>query len=155
MQVILRILKEVGIAIVLLGLMGIVGFVLFKDQFPFLYFDIPNAVEYKGIDYADYDVKGDLENQKDPIKRYQTTTTNLRGLETDRKVLTGASNPFVTDSATEDESDLPTEKVTIENLANPTSIEDFENVNTEQGNANPMEAQPATESNGEPATREL
>jgi len=98
-----------------------------------------------------------LENQKDPIKRYQTTNTNLRGLESDRKVLTGASNPFATETS-ENESDLPTEKVSIENSANPTTVDDFENVNTEAGSANPMEATPpapATQANGEPATKEL
>ncbi len=153
MQIFLRILKEVGIAIVLLGLLLVIGVFLFKDQLPFLYFDIPNAVEYKGIDKTDFDIQGDLENQKDPDKVYRTTNTNLRGLEGERKVLTGVSNPFVSEIEEQD-SDLPTEKVTIENEANP-KYEETEEVNTEQGNANPMEAQPATESNGEPASREL
>ena len=81
MQIILRILKEVGIAIVLLGLLLLIGYFLFKNQVPFLNSDIPNAVEYKGIDYAEYNIEGDLENQKDPTKRYETTTNNLRVIE--------------------------------------------------------------------------
>jgi len=120
MQVFLRILKEIGIAIVILGLLLLVGFFLFRSHMPFLSSDIPNPVDYKGVNYTDYDIEGDLENQKDPTKRYEATTGSLRTLETERKVHTGAPNPFVSSNA---ESDIPSERVSIENSANPTEQE--------------------------------
>ena len=120
MQVFLRILKEIGIAIVILGLLLLIGFFLFRNHMPFLNSDIPNPVEYNGINKSDFDIEGDLEEQKDPTKRYEATTGSLRTLEEERKVHTGAPNPFVSSNS---ESDIPSERVSIENSANPTEQE--------------------------------
>ena len=120
MQIFLRILKEIGIAIVILAVLLFVGFMLFKNQIPFLNSDVPHSVEYKGIDLAQFDIEGDLENQKDPTKTYEATNGSLRSLEQDRRIHTGAPNPFVSSKA---EPDIPTERVSIENSANPTDAE--------------------------------
>lgn len=118
MQIFLRILKEVGIAIVILILLLVGGFMLFRSQIPFLSSDIPAPVKYAGIDAADFQIVGSYEDETDDTKAYQATNTNLRGLESERKIQTGAPNPFVVTSV-EEESDMPTETVTIENSANP------------------------------------
>jgi hypothetical protein len=161
MQMFLRILKEIGIAIVILGLLLLVGFFLFRSSVPFLSSDIPNAVEYKGINYAEYDIEGDLEDQTDPTKRYEATNNNLRGLENERKVQTGAANPFTT-STPEGESDLPTEKVSIENSANPTeqdlanmAIEREAQISAQDSNKETTKVEEKKVDNGEPVTHSL
>lgn len=119
MQIFLRILKEIGIAIVILIVLTFAGFMLFRSQLPFLDSAIPEPVKYAGINAQDYAVVGNLEDSTDPTKTYEATNTNLRGLESDRKILTGASNPFVIAPSVKTDSDVPTEKVTIKNSANP------------------------------------
>ena len=120
MQIILRIIKELFIAFIMVALILGIGYMLFKSQIPFLSSDIPNPVKYASINQSEYNIVGDLENETDPTKSYETTNSNLRELETERRVHTGAPNPFVMYDGTT-EGDLPTEKVTIENAANPTA----------------------------------
>jgi hypothetical protein len=65
---------------------------------------------------ADYGVVSEetsLENQKDPTKNYEATNNSLRTMTDERRVSTGAPNPFVTSD--EVETDIPTEVVTIAN----------------------------------------
>ena len=149
MQIFLRILKEIGIAIVILGLLLLLGFFLFRDHMPFLNSDIPNPIDYKGINYADFDIVGDLEDQTDPTKRYEATTGNLRTLEQDRKVHTGAPNPFVASTA---ESDIPSERVSIDNSANPTEKElaDLNNKVEAENKKLEEEAAANSDNHGEP-----
>ncbi len=137
MHIILRIFKEIGIAIAILILLLVAGFFLFKSSVPFLNSDIPHSVEYKGIDMAQFDIEGDLENQKDPTKTYEATNGSLRTLEQDRRIHTGAPNPFVSTSA---EPDIPTERVSISNSANPTE----EELAKMAGNTDDSEAQTDT-----------
>jgi len=147
MQIILRILKETGIAILLLGVLVLVGFFLFRKQVPFLSSDIPNAVTYAGITASDYDIKGDLEDETDPTKTYTASNTSLRNVEKEYRILTGSANPFSSSSTTSDNTfDLPTEIVTIENEANPDysnidiSSEGGENVSAPASEGAPAEA---------------
>jgi len=73
MQIVGRIFKEILIAVILLGLLFLVGFLLFRNQFTFLNSDVPNSISYTGINRADYGIQGDLEDQKDPTRVFQIT----------------------------------------------------------------------------------
>ena len=156
MQILLRIFKEVGIAIILLGLLLLVGYFLFRNQVPFLDSSIPNPVEYKGIDYSEFNIdesnslEQELQKEADVAIQHFTTTPDLRNLETERKVQTGAPNPFVITNS-EPGSDLPTEKVSIDNAAIPTEAELAATVD---GNVTTTSSD-STADNGEPVSREL
>ena len=117
MEILGRVLKEIVIAIVLIGIVFGIGFWLFREQIDFLSSSVPNAVTYKSVDLAQYDIKGDLEDQKDPTKVYQATTGSLKNLETLRKVHTGSPNPFSGKLDEDAETDIPSERVDIENAA--------------------------------------
>lgn len=119
MQIVGRIFKEILIAIVLLGILFLVGFFLFRNQFTFLSSDIPNPVTYKGIENGEYDIEGDVEDLKDPKKTYQNTPSNLKDLEESRRVHTGTPNPFSGALDEDSETDIPSERVDIQNQANP------------------------------------
>ena len=129
MQILGRIFKELLIAIILLGLLFLVGFFLFRNQFSFLSGDVPNAVTYKGIEYGEYDVDSSdgLEDQKDPTKTYQNTTWNLKDLEESRRVHTGTPNPFSSFLDEDSDTDIPSERVSIQNAANALSQDNSEN----------------------------
>ena len=79
-----------------------------------------------------------MENQKDPTKTYEATNGSLRSLEQDRRIHTGAPNPFVSSSA---EPDIPTERVSIENSANPTEAELASMVQETEENGEPVTTQ--------------
>ncbi len=119
MQIVLRILKEIGIAILLLGILFALGMFLFRSQIPFLSVNIPDAVSYPGIAMSDYDIKGDLEDETDPTRTYTASNSSLREMEKEYLVLTGAANPF--SSRGDGSKDIPTETVTISNAASSES----------------------------------
>ena len=112
MQIFLRILKETGIAIIVLALVSLVVWLLFQKQLPFLGQDIPDAVEYAEINVEDYNTVGDIEDETNPTQVYEATNEQLTGYETDRYISTGLINPFSSNTAT---PDVPSERVTISN----------------------------------------
>ena len=121
---------------------------LFRSQIPFLSSDIPAPVKYAGISMADYEIVGSYEDEKDDTKAYQSTNTNLRGLESERKIQTGAPNPFVSANA---ESDIPSERVSIENSANPTEQELADSLSRYETENNKLEDKASEDLNrGEP-----
>ena len=113
MQVVKRILKEVIIAFLIMGIILLIGFLLFRNHFGFFTSSVPNAVVYVPINDSDYGVTGSLEDAKDPPKTYEATPSSLRTMTEERRVSTGAPNPFV--SSDNPDSDLPSEVVTIAN----------------------------------------
>lgn len=115
MDIFLRILKEIGIAIVALILVSLIVWLLFRGHLPFLGRDIPDPVDYVQINKSDYDIKGDIEDETNPTLTYEATDGQLDGLESGRYVSTGGPNPFTSNSS---ESDVPSEMVTITNTAN-------------------------------------
>ncbi len=115
MQVFLRILKETGIALVVLILVSLVVWLLFQKQLPFLGQEIPEPIEYAEINRADFDITGDIEDETNPTQTYEATISQLNGYELERYVSTGLPNPFSSNNA---EPDVPTERVTISNNAN-------------------------------------
>ena len=112
MQIFLRILKETGIAIVVLMLVALVVWVLFKEQLPFLGQEIPESIEYVEINKSDFDIEGDIESETNPTQTYEATNEQLNGFVSDRIISTGLPNPFNSNSA---EADVPSERVTISN----------------------------------------
>lgn len=118
MQVFLRILKETAIAIVLLGLVVLVVWLLFQKQIPFINGEIPEAIDYAEINLKDFDIQGDIEDETNPTQTFAVTQEQSKSFETDRYVATGTPNPFTSASTT---SDVPTERVTIINSANGSS----------------------------------
>lgn len=116
MQIFLRILKETGIALVVLVLVALTIWFLFQEQLPFLTKNIPSPVNYVKISPEEFDIKGDIESETNPTQTYEATNEHLSGYIADRIVSTGLPNPFNSNNA---EADVPTEKVTI---TNPTII---------------------------------
>ncbi len=123
MQILGRIAKEIVIALILVGLLILAGFFLFKNQYAFITSDVPNGVTYAGIDKSEYNIQGDLEDQTDPKKTYQNETYDLRYLEESRRVHTGNPNPFSGTLDDDNDTDLLTERVDIKNEANPSDDE--------------------------------
>ena len=115
MEIFLRILKEIGIAMVALILVSLLVWLLFKNHVPFLGQDIPDPIDYVQINKSDFDIKGDIESETNPTLIYEATDGQLDGLESGRYVSTGGPNPFTSNSS---ESDVPSEMVTITNTAN-------------------------------------
>lgn len=115
MDVFLRILKEIGIAIVALILVSLVVWLLFRNHLPFLGQDIPDPIDYVQINKSDFNIEGDIEDETNPTLTYEATDGQLDGLESGRYVSTGGPNPFTSNSS---ESDVPSEMVTITNTAN-------------------------------------
>ena len=117
MQIFLRILKETGIAIIVLMLVALVMWLLFNKHLPFLGQDIPDAIEYVEIKESDFSTVGiGIENEQNPTQVFEATNEQLNGLITDRYISTGLPNPFNSSSS---EPDVPSERVTI---TNPTVI---------------------------------
>lgn len=112
MQVFLRILKETGIAIIVLVLVSLVVWLLFKEQLPFLGQDIPEPIEYAEVNKSDFDIEGNIEDESNPTQTYEATNEQLNGYNTDRIISTGLPNPFNSNNT---EADVPTERVTITN----------------------------------------
>ncbi len=135
MRYFLRILKEIGIAIILLGIRFAFGMFLFRHQIPFLSSDIPNSVEYERINMADYDIKGDIEDETDPTKTYTASNNSLRSMEREYLIMTGSANPFTSNGT--GERDLPSEIVSIKNEADPdySASEETETVDAEKKEA--------------------
>ncbi len=99
----------------MVGLVLVVCFLLFKN-FLALGSSVPNPVKYDRVNLAEYGVVSEdysLENQRDPTRKYEATNNSLRTMTEERRVSTGAPNPFV--ASEQADSDLPTEMVTITN----------------------------------------
>ncbi len=109
MDVFLRILKEVGISIVALILVGLVIFFLFHSQLPFLEEDIPAPVSYAGIDNKKFDIVGDIEDEINPTQTYKSTNEFLQQYMLKGYVSTGTPNPFTSNGS---QPDVPSERVT-------------------------------------------
>lgn len=93
MQIFLRILKELGIAIIfILLILAILAFA-FRDKVPYGT-EVPKSVEYVNIDKKDYDVRGDVENKENPTQTYQTSIEQLEEYLTEKIVSPGRFAPF-------------------------------------------------------------
>ena len=132
MQIFLRILKETGIAIIVMALVVLAIWLLFNKQMPFLGQPIPGPVEYAEIDVKEFSIEGDIESETNPTQTYEATNAQLNGMQNDRYISTGLINPF---SSNNSEPDVPSERVTISNQANGgnTDTEGTESETTDSG----------------------
>lgn len=131
MKVLLKILREIGIAIVVLVILAAVGIAAFKDQLP--YDEVIRSGEvYVKADLASYSV-----SSSDRIREIEAITIThtavdeqITQAEDEVRIQSGKHTPFGNISST---SDLPTEKV-------GTSI-DIDNNKTNSNSSTPTEGE--------------
>lgn len=109
MKILLNILKEIGIAIVIIVILAAVVFVAFKDKIPYG-MEIPKGDKYVQADSKEYSAASNnrLENIKQITVTHETEPIQITNAENDVRMQTGKATPFGDISSN---SDLPTEKV--------------------------------------------
>lgn len=129
MQVFMKIMKELGIAVLFLLLILCVLAFTFYDKVPFGK-EIPEAVKYTKIEKSSYDVRGDLEDRAGDTQTFQTSASQLEQYLTDKYVSPGRFEPFNTITSV---SDIPNETVSISTAAPVQKAQDNTSANTESG----------------------
>ena len=107
MQIFLRILKELGIAIVFVLIILAVLAVAFYDKVPYGT-EVPESIKYTNIERDEYNVRGDVEDKFNPTLTYQTSNKQLEEYLTEKMVSPGRFAPF--DPVTS-VPDVPTDRV--------------------------------------------
>lgn len=109
MKILLNILKEIGIAIVIIVVLAAVAFVAFKDKIPYGKV-IPEGDKYVQADSKEYSAASNnrLENIKQITVTHETEPIQITNAENDVRMQTGKATPFGDIGSN---SDLPTEKV--------------------------------------------
>ncbi len=109
MKILLNILKEIGIAIVIIVILAAVVFVAFKDKIPYG-MEIPKGDKYVQADSKEYSAASNnrLENIKQITVTHETEPIQITNAENDVRMQTGKATPFGDIGSN---SDLPTEKV--------------------------------------------
>lgn len=109
MKILLNILKEIGIAIVIIVILAAVVFVAFKDKIPYG-MEIPKGDKYVQADSKEYSAASNnrLENIKQITVTHETEPIQITNAENDVRMQTGKATPF---GDIDSNSDLPTEKV--------------------------------------------
>ena len=109
MKILLNILKEIGIAIVIIVILAAVVFVAFKDKIPYG-MEIPKGDKYVQADSKEYSAASNnrLENVKQITVTHETEPIQITNAENDVRMQTGKATPF---GDIDSNSDLPTEKV--------------------------------------------
>ncbi len=105
MEVFLKILKEIGIAILLGLLVAAVAAIVFIDKIPFSK-KIPESINYTNINKNDYDVRGDVEDKENPTETYVSNASQLKQYEFIKYILPGRYRPF---GGTKSVTDIPSE----------------------------------------------
>jgi hypothetical protein len=128
---VIKLLKEIGISLLLLVVLSAVIILAFYDKIPFRK-EIPEPITYKNIDLSQYGVRGDVENETAATKRYESNNSEFELFETELRYLPGKINPFSEITAT---TDLPTEVVGVQ--PNPSEdVNSGENVTEENSDLN-------------------
>ena len=109
MKILLNILKEIGIAIVIIVILAAVVFIAFKDKIPYG-MEIPKGDKYVQADSKEYSAASNnrLENVKQIAVTHETEPIQITNAENDVRMQTGKATPF---GDIDSNSDLPTEKV--------------------------------------------
>lgn len=138
MQIFMRILKELGIALLfLLLILGVLAFA-FYDKVPFGT-KVPEPIDYANINKEDYSVRGNLEDQANATQTYETSSSQLESYLTEKIVSPGRFDPF---NQIQSVSDIPSE--TVAGNINSASIVPNESKSAPMSNAEPL----VTKSNG-------
>lgn len=132
MQIFLRILKELGIALIFILLIVAILAFAFRDKVPFGT-DVPEAVNYTVVNREDFKV-GDtgVEDKKNPDQVYQTSAKQLEEYITEKIVSPGRIAPF---DSIESVPDVPSETVSTK-----TNVSDETLSNTADGQASTEES---------------
>lgn len=109
MKILLNILKEIGIAIVIVIILAAVAFVAFKDKIPYGK-QIPEGDKYVQADSKEYSASSNnrLENIKQITVTHEIVPIQITNAESEVRIQTGKKTPF---GDIDSSSDLPTEKV--------------------------------------------
>lgn len=109
MKILLNILKEIGIAIVIVIILAAVAFVAFKDKIPYGK-QIPEGEKYVQADSKEYSASSNnrLENIKQITVTHEIVPIQITNAESEVRIQTGKKTPF---GDIDSSSDLPTEKV--------------------------------------------
>ena len=97
MKILLNILKEIGIAIVIIVILAAVVFVAFKDKIPYG-MEIPKGDKYVQADSKEYSAASNnrLENIKQITVTHETEPIQITNAENDVRMQTGKATPFGT-----------------------------------------------------------
>ena len=95
MKILLNILKEIGIAIVIIVILAAVVFVAFKDKIPYG-MEIPKGDKYVQADSKEYSAASNnrLENIKQITVTHETEPIQITNAENDVRMQTGKATPF-------------------------------------------------------------
>lgn len=115
MEIFKKVLKEIGIAFILILVIAGVAVIAFYKQIPFAK-QIPESINYTSIDKTKYDVRGDVENVKNDTETYMSSAKELRYYELIKLVLPGRVYPF---GSINSGTDLPSEYVNGSSVSNP------------------------------------
>ena len=129
MKILLNILKEIGIAIVMIVILAAVAFIAFKDKIPYGK-EIPKGDKYVQADSKEYSASSNnrLENIKQITVTHETEPIQITNAENDVRMQTGKATPFGDIGSN---SDLPTEKVNG-TINMTTGVEKKNNQSTEE-----------------------
>ncbi|MBQ9266708.1 MAG: hypothetical protein IJ217_00215 [Clostridia bacterium] len=107
METFKKVLKEIGIALLLLLLVAAVAAILFVDKIPFSK-QIPESIHYTNIDKNDYNVRGDVEDIANDTVTFMSKASELKYYELIKLVLPGRHRPF---GSINSGTDIPSEYV--------------------------------------------
>lgn len=103
----LKILKEVGIALLLIVGVIIVAAIVFIDKIP-IAIEIPEAESYVTVDRDEFLVANDgIENAQSATVIYESTSTDLENYGTDLRYISGRIEPLT--NGEPGASDIPTD----------------------------------------------
>lgn len=118
---IISVFKEIGIALVMIVILGAVTVVAFYNKIPYGK-EIPKGEEYVKANKEEYSVSSHdrLAEVKAITVTHEADSTQITNAENDVRLTTGKDTPFGTISST---SDLPSEKVgTVIEVPNTSAI---------------------------------
>ncbi len=114
MEIFKKVLKEVGIALILILVIASVAVIAFYKQIPFAK-QIPESINYTSIDKSEYEVRGDVEDTRNDTETYMSSAKELRYYELVKLVLPGRIYPF---GSINSGTDLPSESVSGTSVSN-------------------------------------
>lgn len=109
MKILLTIVKEIGLLLVIIAIVGLAAFIAFKDQIPYGK-EIPKGEAYATINQKEYSVSSNnrLESVKAITVIHEANSNQIIDAENEVRIQTGKYTPFGTIST---ETDLPSETV--------------------------------------------
>lgn len=122
MGIFLKVLKEIGIAIAIIAVIGLAAYIAFREQIPYGK-DVPKGDAYAAIDKKVYSVSSNdrLTEVKAITVIHETNSNQIIDAENEVRIQTGKYTPFGTIST---ESDLPDEIVDSTVTITPGTAED-------------------------------